>query len=160
MTTDALFLSGLHEVEQGWIDYNGHMNMGYYTVLFDRCADEAYEAMGFGPAYIEATGFTTYTAEFHIRYLRELKLGDQVRCSFRMVDFDEKRFHFFQEMIHADGWVAATGESLALHVDTRGPKVAPMPEARVKAVEAMYARTSDFPLREDLGRSIGIRRKT
>ena len=126
MQSSALFLSSVHTVEPGWIDYNDHMNMGYYTVLFDRAADEAFESFGFGPDYIAAHNHTTFSAEFHVRYLRELKLGDKVRCSFRIIDFDEKRFHAFQEMVHEDGWVAATGEGLTLHVDLAGPRVAPM----------------------------------
>ena len=41
--TATLFVSRVLEVEKGWIDYNGHMNMAYYNVLFDRCSDEAFE---------------------------------------------------------------------------------------------------------------------
>ena len=44
----APFVSSVMRVEQSWIDYNGHLNMAYYNVLFDRCVDEAYELLGIG----------------------------------------------------------------------------------------------------------------
>ena len=39
----APFVSSVMRVEEAWIDYNGHLNMAYYNVLFDRAVDEAYE---------------------------------------------------------------------------------------------------------------------
>ena len=152
-------MSTLQAIEPGWIDYNNHLNMGYYTVLFDRCADEAYATLGFGPDYAETRGFTTYTAEFHIRYLRELKLGDRVRVAFRIVAHDEKRFHSFQEMYHEEGWLAATGESMVLHVDMSGPKVAPMPDDILAKVKAMAEAQAHLPQPDGLGGAISLQRR-
>jgi acyl-CoA thioester hydrolase len=152
-------MSSLLELEDAWIDYNGHLNMGYYTVLFDRAADEAFEELGFGPAYRAATNHTTFSAEFHIRYLREIKPGDRVRASFQLIDWDAKRFHAFQQMYHEDGWLAATGEGLTLHVDLSGPRVVPMPEAIRARVETMGQAHAALPRPEGFGSTIGIRRK-
>ena len=44
----APFVSSAMRVEPGWIDYNGHLNMAYYNVLFDRAVDEVYELLGLG----------------------------------------------------------------------------------------------------------------
>jgi acyl-CoA thioester hydrolase len=159
MTQAAPFRSGIHRVEEGWIDYNGHMNMGYYTVLLDRCADEAFAAMGFGPDYVAARGLTTYTAEFHIRYLREVKLGDRLFSTFYLLDHDAKRFHSFQELYHEDGWLAATGEGLTLHVDLSGPRVVAMPGDIAARVAEMARAHADLPRPEGVGSRIGIRRK-
>ena len=153
------FLSSYHAIEEGWIDFNGHLNMGYYTVLFDRCADEAFAELGFGPSYVATRNLTTFSAEFHIRYLREVKLGDRVRSSFHLIDHDEKRFHSFQHLYHEDGWLAATGEGLTLHVDLSGPRVAPMPEDVRARVEAMAEAHAALPRPEGIGRKIGIPRK-
>ncbi|SEO34005.1 (3S)-malyl-CoA thioesterase [Salinihabitans flavidus] len=152
-------MSSFMEIEPEWIDYNGHLNMAYYLVLFDRGADEAFEAMGFGPAYAEARKLTTYTGEFRIRYLRELHLGSRVRISFQILDHDEKRFHAFQTLYHEDGWIAASAESLTLHVDMTGPKVVPMPEDIRAKVSAMAEDHAALPRPVDAGRSIGIRRR-
>lgn len=157
MSESGPFMSAFLDIEADWIDYNGHLNMGYYTVLFDRAADELWAQIGFGPGYVAATNQTTFSAEFHVRYLREVKLGDRVRCSIRIIDHDAKRFHTFQEMFREDGTLVATGEGLTLHVDLDGPKVAPMPEdirARIKALAAEHAKL-DRP--EGVGRRIGLR---
>ena len=50
----APFVSSVMKIEPQWIDYNGHLNVAYYNVLFDRAVDEVYELIGLGPAYLEA----------------------------------------------------------------------------------------------------------
>ena len=97
--------------------------MAYYNVLFDQAVDELYPQWGFGERYVQETGCTTYVAEFHVCYLRELHVGDEVTCAIHIVDFDEKRFHLYCELFHKDGWLSATSEGLTLHVDQSGPKV-------------------------------------
>ncbi|MGK7652132.1 thioesterase family protein [Roseovarius sp. B08] len=159
MSEPAPFLSSFQTVEADWIDYNGHMNMGYYTVLFDRAADEAYAEIGFGPDYRATSGCTTYTAEFHVRYLRELKLGDRVQASFRILDHDEKRFHSFQELMREDGALVATGEGIALHVDQSGPKVVPMPDELLSRLRKVAEAHANLPRPETAGRGMGLRRR-
>ena len=72
----APFVSSVMRVESQWIDYNGHLNMAYYNVLFDRCVDEAYELLGIGLDYLKTQQHSTFTAEVHVRYLRELREGE------------------------------------------------------------------------------------
>jgi acyl-CoA thioester hydrolase len=146
-------------VKPEWIDYNGHLNMAYYNVLFDQGADEIYEQLGFGPDYHAATGNTTYVAEFHLTYLRELHVNDPVTVTCQLIDFDAKRLHTFQEIWHRDGWLAATGEALTLHVDQSGPKVAPIPQAVLANVAALHTAHSSLPMPDKVGASIGIRRR-
>lgn len=146
-------------VEPQWIDYNGHLNMAYYNVLFDRSVDEVWEKLGFGPDYARTRGMTTFTAEFHIRYLREIHEGDMVRASFQLLDHDEKRFHFYQELIHSDGWISASAEGMGLHIDMSGPRVAPMPDDIHEKMKALRAEHADLPIPDTVGKPIGIRRK-
>ena len=153
-----LLKSSLMTVVPEWIDYNGHLNMAYYSVLFDRGADEVYPRLGFGPDYAETRGLTTYTAEFHVCYVRELHEGHKVYSTFQMIDFDEKRFHTYQELFHEDGWLAATAEALTLHVDMSGPRVAPMPDDVMDKVRTLHDSQRDLPRPERVGRAIGIRR--
>lgn len=159
MSAAAPLISRVHEVEKDWIDYNGHMNMAYYNVLFDRCGDEAFEALGMGPAYVKERGLTIYTAEIHVCYVRELHLGDRTRCSYHLLDHDEKRLHSYSELSHVDGWLAATTEVLTLHIDMSGPRVAPFPADVLERIEAMAAAHAGLPRPERAGRAIGIRRR-
>lgn len=148
-------------IEPGWIDYNGHLNMAYYLVLFDRASDQAFAAVGMGPAYAATGRGTTYTGDAHIAYLREVDQQMPLIATLQIVDHDEKRIHAFQELRHAEeGWVAASCESLTLHIDPSGPRVAPFPADIMAKVAAMAAAHAALPRPQDIGRSIGIRRKT
>ncbi|MHA6263922.1 thioesterase family protein [Arenibacterium sp. CAU 1754] len=156
MADAAPFMSSPMAVEPEWIDYNGHLNMAFYSVLFDRGVDQVWDTFGLGPDYSKARGMTTYNAEFHIRYIRELHQGDRVRSSFHIVACDAKRIHSFQELYHEDGWLAATGESLFLSIDQSGPRVAPFPGDVMDRINAMAAEHSALPLPEGVGRKIGL----
>lgn len=153
------FLAPLRGLQEDWIDYNGHLNMAYYNVIFDQGCDEAFAALGMGPQYAADRKLTIYTGEAHVRYLREIHLGDEVQASFQVLDYDEKRLHIFQELRHKDGWLSATSENLTLHVDMTGPKVAPFPDDVMEKVQDMAARHKDLPYPEMAGRRIEIRRK-
>src|SRR3990172_4415710 len=136
----APFVSSLMRVEPQWIDYNGHLNMAYYNVLFDRAVDEAYELIGIGIDYLKTEGHSTFTAEAHVRYLRELHDGDPVRVTFQLLDYDAKRIHYFEQLLHAsEGWVSATSENMTLHVDMAAKKVVPFPETVVRTFARMKA---------------------
>ena len=125
----APFVSSLMHVEPQWIDYNGHLNMAYYNVLFDRAVDEVYELIGIGADYLKRANHSTFTAEVHVRYVRELHANDPVRVTFQLLDFNSKRFHYFEQLFHAtEGWVSATSENMTLHVDMAAKKVASFPE--------------------------------
>jgi len=159
MVMAAPYVSDAMEIEEAWIDYNGHLNMAYYNVLFDRGSDQAFELLGLGPEYARTRAHTIYTAEVHVCYVRELHLGDRVTVSFHLIDHDEKRLRSYQEIHHVDGWLAATSEALSLHIDMSGPKVAPFPVDVMDNVKTMAAAHSTLPTPERAGRSIGIRRK-
>lgn len=159
MLDNAPCISNVLKIEEDWIDYNGHLNMAYYTVLFDRASDEVSAALGMGPTYAEARHMTTYTAEIHVRYLRELHLGDLVHGIYQLLDHDEKRLHSFQELRHVDGWLAATCETLTLHIDMSGPKVAPFPPDILERIETLSALHTPLPRPEGAGGSIAIKRR-
>jgi acyl-CoA thioester hydrolase len=143
----APFVSSVMRVESAWIDYNGHLNMAYYNVLFDRAVDEVFELLGCGADYVKKTRRSFFTAEAHLRYLRELHAGDPVRVTLQLLDYDAKRLHYFEQLFHAEqGWVSATSENMSLHVDMAAKKTAAIPPeiavrlARMKAAHAMLPR--------------------
>jgi acyl-CoA thioester hydrolase len=153
----APFVSSVMRVEENWIDYNGHLNMAYYNVLFDRAVDEAYELIGIGADYVSRREHSFFTAEVHLRYLRELHAGDQVRVTFQLLDFDRKRLHTFEQLFHADeGWVAATSENMSLHVDMGARKAAPFPAEVTRRLAQMKASHARLPRPEAAGRRIAM----
>ena len=136
----APFLSSVMRIEPQWIDYNGHLNVAYYNVLFDRAVDEVYEPLGLGPDYLKTTRHSTMVVEAHVRYLREVHLDTPLRVKIQLLGYDAKRIHLFEQLVHADeGWVSATSETMTVHVDMTAKKVAPFPDARAARARAHEA---------------------
>src|ERR1700758_4950747 len=151
------FVSSPMRVEPGWIDYNGHLNMAYYNVLFDRAVDETYELIGVGAHYAATRRQSIFTAEVHVRYLRELQAGDPVRVTFQLLNYDEKRLHYFEQLFHAEqGWVSATSENLSLHVDMTSKKTAASPREVAARLADMNASHALLPVPEAAGRRVGM----
>jgi acyl-CoA thioester hydrolase len=153
----APFVSSVMRVEPGWIDFNGHLNMAYYNVLFDRAVDEVYEPLGLGSRYVETTRHSTFTAEVHVRYLRELHAEDPVHVTFQLLDFDAKRLHYFEQLFHAEeGWLSATSENMALHVDMAAKKTAAFPGRIAAQLARMKAAHAKLPVPPGVGRRIAM----
>lgn len=157
----APFVSSNMRVEPQWIDYNGHLNMAYYHVLFDRAVDELFSLIGLNQDYVETRNASVFAAECHILYKRELTESDQVRITAQLIAFDQKRLHFYLEMRHAsEGWLAATSENLSLHVDMASRKVTPFPADILAGLALMKAAHARMPLPAIVGRMIGMPVKT
>ena len=158
---DGWFLSRTIAVESGWIDYNGHMNMAFYNRVCDFGLDDLFDHLGIGECYRSSRNLSMYTAEFHTRFLREVKESEVLVVAAQLLEHDSKRLHLFQEVRQAtEGWIAATGESLCLHVDMAGPRVTPFPDDIVKAIDHLAERQSGLGRPEAAGARIGIRRKS
>ena len=44
-TNTIIFQSNVQNVKKEWIDYNGHMNVAYYTLAFDNSLDDFLETI-------------------------------------------------------------------------------------------------------------------
>jgi acyl-CoA thioester hydrolase len=145
-------------VREEWTDYNGHLNLAYYVLIFDHATDAFYPLVGLGQAYRERTNRSTFAVESHVTYDAELRAGAEVRCTTQLLGFDEKRIHYFHAMHHAaEGFLAATTELLAVHVDLAVRRVAPMPKTVLERLAAMLEEHRGWPRPKQAGRVIGIR---
>ncbi len=110
-----------------WIDYNGHMNEGFYGMVFGLASDEYLVRMGFDAHYRAATGGSFYTVETHIVFVDELAVDTALAVDTTVAGGDPKRVYLFHELRRAgDGAPAATQESMMLHVDTNIDRAVPM----------------------------------
>jgi acyl-CoA thioester hydrolase len=147
-------------VQPGWIDYNGHMNVAFYVLAFDKATDGLLDHLGLGETYRRASNHSMYALEAHVTYDRELKLGAPLAIDTQLIDADAKRLHYFHRMTHAEeGYLAATSELLALHVDLAGPRAAPLPEAAQAAVARLLEQHRRLPPPPQLGRRISLARR-
>lgn len=144
-------------VRPEWIDHNGHMNMGYYVVVFDLATDEFLSWAGLDAAHRTAAGVTTFCLEAHVTYHREVRAGDPLRFTTRLLAHDAKRMHYFHAMFHAtEGYLAATNELMSLHVSQATRRGAPMAEAvmaRLRRIQAAHDALSRPP---QVGRVMGL----
>ena len=156
---DSIPYSGF-VVPPEFIDPNGHMNVGYYSVLFDQALDLPWDRLGVGSASTEATGCSTFTLESHVTYQREVHAGDPLDFTFQVIDFDAKRLHYFMTMLHADErWLAATSEAISICVDMTTRRSAAWPADRLERLLALHETHAQRRRPAEVGRVIGIRRK-
>ena len=110
-----------------WIDFNGHMNVGYYHVAFDLSADSFFDWLGLTTDYRRAHDASTFALESHLHFVREVREGDPLRFEARLLDVDYKRIHYYIEMFHGtEGYLAATYESVSAHMSMRSRRTAPI----------------------------------
>ena len=144
-------------VRPEWIDSNGHMNLAYYVVVFDLATDALYDALGIGMAYREATGNSSFTAETHTVYEREVHLGDKIVVRAMLLGADAKRVHYFHEMYHAEsGERSAVQEIMSLHIDMSIRRVAPFPADLQASLAKAVRKYKPATLPKGAGRRIGI----
>jgi acyl-CoA thioester hydrolase len=157
---DSPIICPEQRVDEAWIDYNGHMNMAFYNLVFDRALDFVYDTLGIGVDYVRAHGGSCFTAEVHVSYLSELVVDDPIRVTFQLLDWDEKRLHFFEQMYHATtGELAATSEQIGLHVDMATRRATPFPADAQTRIAELWAAHDGMARPEQVGSVIGIRRK-
>ena len=142
-----------------WIDYNGHMNLAYYTVLFDQATDLLFDELGLGLDYRRDRQLGTFVAETHNRYERELLVGERVRVAIQIVGADDKRLYLAHEMFAVDGGHrCATQELMFLHVDLKARKVCPFPPDLHARVHDWAGAHAHLPRPDWIGRRIAMPR--
>ncbi|MBM3489509.1 MAG: thioesterase-like protein [Alphaproteobacteria bacterium] len=144
-------------VRPEWIDHNGHMNMGYYLVVFDFATDDWFNYVGLDRQHRAQHNITTFCLEAHATYHQEVRQGDPLRFVTRLLDFDAKRLHYFHEMYHAErGYLAATNELMSLHVSLTTRRAAAMTAPLLERLEAIRQAHARLPPVPQVGRVIGL----
>src|SRR4051812_38732512 len=131
MTIPAPYQRFEGEVLPEWIDWNGHMNLAYYVVLFDRATDLLFDELGLGLDYRRNEEKGTFVVETHNLYERELLVGERVRIATQILGSDDKRLLLGHEMFRLrDGERSATQELMFLHIDLKARRGGPFPSGK------------------------------
>jgi acyl-CoA thioester hydrolase len=145
------------EVLSEWIDINGHMNLAYYSVLFDYATDALFDAIGIGQTYKRATNHGTFVVETHNLYERELLVGEKVRIVSQILGADAKRLHLAHEMFRSgDKQRSATQELMFLSIDLARRRVVPFPGEARQRVAAAASAHSPLPAPNWVGRRVAM----
>ena len=123
-------------IKKEWTDYNNHMNMAYYVLVFDQIWEIILEKFKMGEQSAKTTNMSTMVVETHTTYNNEVKEGDEVEIDLTFLDHDKKRLHFKMEMIEKSSKkLAATLEMLSLYIDLNQRKVAEFEQEKVKLMD-------------------------
>jgi acyl-CoA thioesterase FadM len=122
-------------------DHNDHMNVNYYYKMFDEVYSKLYfEELDFSPEYV-ASGFSTFTLEDNIRYLKEFRLGDKIYPSFLLNNANEKMLHFVGILLNENNELAAIFETVLGHINLNKRKMVPFSDDRLKNILEYKERT-------------------
>ena len=147
-------------IRREWLDYNDHLNVAYYLLIFDQAGEALVHSLGLGEEVTRLTGISWVVLENHITYDNEVKLGDMVDVRMQLLDYDQKRLHLYFEM-HVKGnkgYLAATLEQMLLCVDLNKRRSTQFPDNVHAEIQSLSRRHADLPQPGNIGRQIGIRR--
>ena len=157
---DAPVTLPMQHVQPDWIDYNGHMNVAYYTMAFDTAIDGfLQQELGMGEAHAARVQEGPYSLQNNVSYYAELLEGAGFTVSVRLIDHDAKRMHLWMELHNEAGELAAACESMLMNVDHTTRRSTPYAGWITKRLATMQDAHSTLPRPKGLGAVIGIRRK-
>ena len=119
-----------------WTDYNEHMNMASYVLIFDLAWEIILEKFKMGEHSAKTTKKSTMVVETHTTYNNEVKQGEDVDIVLTHFDHDKKRLHFKLEMYEkTKKTLSATIEMLSLYIDLNQRKVAEFEDEKIKIMD-------------------------
>jgi acyl-CoA thioester hydrolase len=123
-------------IKKEWTDYNNHMNMAYYVLVFDQTWETILNKFQMGEQSAKTTNMSTMVVETHTTYNNEVKEGDEVEINLTFLDHDKKRLHYKMEMIEKSSKkLSATLEMLSLYIDLDKRKVAEFEQEKIKLMD-------------------------
>ncbi len=123
-------------IKKEWTDYNNHMNMAYYILVFDQIWEIMLEKFEMGENSAKTTSMSTMVVETHTTYNNEVQEGDEVEINLTFFDHDKKRLHYKMEMIEKSSKkLSATVEMLSLYIDLNKRKVSEFEENKINLMD-------------------------
>lgn len=146
-------------VLEEWLDYNGHMNMAHYILLFDQALTNFYDHIDMGQAYVKQNGMSLFALEHHVIYQHELFCGEAINVHLQLLDMDRKFIHYFMRLVRPDGsLLSASMEQISLHMSMTSRRPTRFPDDPYTRLKAVFNDHQAYPVPPASGRSIGIRR--
>ena len=108
-----------------WIDYNGHMNVVYYTQTFDNSLDFFLEEiLGIGETHAIKEKQGPFVLQAHYHYLNEMSVNEEFNVRLLVVDCDQKRMHLCLDIFSKKRkQVIAVAEKILINVNLNIRKV-------------------------------------
>ena len=107
-----------------WVDYNNHLNMAYYILIFDEAWEIMLGKIKMGAHSAKTSKRSTMVVETHTQYINEVKENEEVDIILTFFDHDKKRLHLKLEMIEKKSKkLSASMEWISLYIDLNIRKV-------------------------------------
>ena len=143
MDLTALPITHRAVIPETYLDEMGHMNVMWYTHLFSQGAWGLFQMVGMTQDYFTTHHAGSFALSQHFRYLKEVRVGQQVTIRSRVLGRSEKRWHVMHFMTNdAIADLAATCEVVSTHVDIRVRRSSPMPPHITEAIDRLIAEHS------------------
>ena len=131
----SLFLSTT-KIINDWTDYNGHMNLAFYILVFDKGAEIILSKFMMGEQSAKTTKKSTMAVESHTTYNSEVKENEEVDVCLSYFNHDKKRLHYKLEMYEkSKNILSATTEVLSLYIDLNIRKVAEFENEKLEIMD-------------------------
>jgi len=131
----SLLLSSTKIINE-WTDYNGHMNLAFYILVFDKGAEKILSKFKMGEQSAKTTKKSTMAVESHTTYNNEVKENEEVDVYLSYFNHDKKRLHYKLEMYEkSKNVLSATTEVLSLYIDLNFRKVAEFEEEKLMIMD-------------------------
>ncbi|MBD1109085.1 thioesterase family protein [Pelagibacterales bacterium SAG-MED50] len=126
-----------------WTDYNNHMNLSFYILVFDKAAEKILSKFNMGEEAAIKTKRSTMVVETHTTYNNEVKEDDNVDVYLSYCDHDKKRLHYKLEMYEkSKNVLSATTEVLALYINLDLRKVAEFENEKIKIMDEFISKNN------------------
>jgi acyl-CoA thioester hydrolase len=116
------------------LDTQGHLNQAVYFNYVEHARWELMRAAGIQQHDLIASGVGPIVLEQNIKYLRELRGGDEVDVTCEFAWAEGKTFRFDQRIIKVDGTVAAEITVIGGVLDLAERRLVPDPAAKFRAL--------------------------
>jgi acyl-CoA thioester hydrolase len=145
--------------EPHMVDYNGHLNVAYYGILFEDAARVVFSRIDLSSAYRERSDCALFAVELHTIFHREVPSGETVSIFCRILDFDGRKVQCMFFMVNSAGQeLAAAQEILFVHVDLLHRRASPVPEPQAGRIRGLLERHRTMPEPPEKGRHVGQRK--
>ena len=143
-----------------WIDYNGHMNVAYYTLAFDKALDFFFEdVLDIGPSFVEKNKEGPFALKASYNYFNELLEEECFFVDISIIDFDAKRVHVFGEMRKDKSLeLSAIFETVLMNMDLSARKVKQYPDRVLELFELFKSSLDEDKIPLEIGKKITLRK--
>lgn len=147
-------------VPEEFLDENDHMNIGRYLEVASDALQESTNAVGLGSTYITERNLSSFTAEHHLRYFSELRLGDRFSAHVRLLERSDKALHSITFLVdHAHEALSFTCEATLVHIDLATRRPTPYPDDIAAGIDALIAEQGAVAWPAPVCGAMGVRRR-